>query len=248
MTTLRQIIIDAFREGNLIASGETPDADQFDEGLRKLQRIITGTYGYVIGERLQPLNFGSLGLTNAYAKREDYDDFITSSYVPSNVRLMLNNEGVTTVFLPPKPMDGAMFGVVDVAGNLATNTLTVNGNGRAIEGGSSLLLDTNNLRKDWFYREDLGDWVAISDLDADSLVPFPEEFDDYFITMLAMRIAPQFGIETRQETMTYLMNLRSRLRSRYTQGRTVEPPLALERMDGTTFGFYDKDFEYGYVR
>lgn len=69
MTTLRQIIIDAFREGNLIASGETPDADQFDEGLRKLQRIITGTYGYVIGERLQPLNFGSLGLTNAYAKR-----------------------------------------------------------------------------------------------------------------------------------------------------------------------------------
>lgn len=248
MTTLRQIIVDAFREGNLIPSGEVPEDSEFDEALRKLTGIIKGTYGYVIGERLQPLNFGSLGLTNAYAKRDDVDDFITTTYVPSNIRLMLNNEGPVSVFLPPKPMDGAMFGVVDVAGNLATNTLTVNGNGRNIEDASSVTLNTNSLQKEWFYREDLGNWVAISGLTADSLVPFPEDFDDYFVTMLAMRIAPQFGIETRQETMSYLTNLKSRLRARYAQSRVVGVPLALERMDGTTFGFYDKDFEYGYVR
>lgn len=247
MTTLRQIIIDAFRQSNLVASGETPEAAEFDEGLRKLQTFIDSTYGYEIGENLQPLNFGSANLTNPYAKRDDLDDYVKASYVPSNILLRANNETPCVLFLDPAPMDGAMIGIIDIAGNFTTNSVTLNGNGNNIEGFSSVTLATNGVNKKWFYREDLGNWLPITDLTANDEMPFPSKFDDYFITSLAMRLNPMYGVETRPETMNVLNRTLSRLRSTYRQKNNTPLPLALERMDGAIFGFYDKAFELGII-
>lgn len=248
MTTLRQIIIDAFRQSNLVAAGETPEASEFDEALRKLTSFISGVYGYEIGEPLKPLNFGSKNLTNPFGRREDLESFIKNSYVPSNVRLMVHNENAAILYLDPSPEDGALFGLIDVANNLQVSPITLNGNGRNIEGFSSTTLATNGVNKEWFYRADLGNWLPITDLEANSLMPFPEEFDEYFTMSLAMRLNPAYGIQTNPETMSILNRALSRLRTKYRQRNNTPLPLALERMDNTTFGFFDKAFELGITR
>lgn len=248
MTTLRQIITDAFRQSNLIGAGESPDAPEFEEALRKLTTFISGLYGHELGEPLQTLNFGSENLTSPHAKRDDLDDYVKSSYVPSNVRLRANNESSCILFLDPHPEDGARVGVVDVAGNLATKPITLNGNGNNIEGTASVTLTTNGVNKEWFYRADLGNWVPVTGLTADSEAPLPSEFDDYFITSLALRINPSYGVETRAETMSVLNRTLSRIRSRYRQRNNTPIQLGLQRMDRAVFGFYDKAFELGITR
>ena len=221
MTTLRQIVIDAFREGGLVQIGLTPDPDEFDEGLRKLFNLIDSVYGSEIGENLKPVSFGSGVSGTLSAQNEDQSVLINRlGYLPNNVRLLCNITTPSTIYLNPNPSDGARFGVVDVSGNFNTNGLTINANGRKIENLASLVLNTSSVNRQWFYRADLGNWQLISKLTANSEMPFPSEFDEFFITMLAMRLNPRFQAETNEETLQFLKRTKIRLKARYKQ---VEP-------------------------
>jgi hypothetical protein len=71
VTTLRDIVTDAFRECGITGVGLEPEADEFDEGLRRLQSIIKSVYGNELGEPLRSLNFGTYSLSNPYALAED---------------------------------------------------------------------------------------------------------------------------------------------------------------------------------
>jgi hypothetical protein len=217
MTTLRDIISYAFREAGITAVGETPDADQNAEGLKLLNNVITSLYGNEFGEEMQTVNYGSSGLTNAYAVAEDDSGNISSVYLPENTRLVFNIGAAATIFLPPNPRDGARFAINDVKGNLATFNVIMRGNGRLIENLSSVTLNTSFLAREWFYRADLAAWTKVTDLLEDDSMPWPAMFDDYFITMLAFRLNPRYGAQTDQNMVDVLKDAKKRFRAKYRQ-------------------------------
>lgn len=215
--TIRKIITKGFREAGIYAAGDDIDADQFEEALDLLQGLYSSFFGNELGDPLEDVNYGTQGLTNAYAVEEDQSSFIDSVYVPQNIRLVFNLPAAETVYLDPNPRDGARFAVIDNAQNFATNNLTVNGNGRQIDGGSSSVLNTNGQTREWFYRADLGEWTKIVDLDENDISPLPREFDDLLSGALAIRINPRYGAQTAGETGDSLKRMKRLFRSRYKQ-------------------------------
>lgn len=227
MTTIRTIITDAYGETGIIGDGSDPSAEQLTKALRRLNALYASFFGAELGENLTTVNYGTAGLTNSYAISEDDSSDIKSTYLPTNIRLVLNNEVATTLYLDPNPDDGARFAVVDNAGNLATYNVTVNGNGRHIENASSVTLNTNSLNREWFYRADLGNWVRIADLTEDDESPLPSAFDDLLVTALALRLNPAYGAQTSQEMVDVFSRMKRLFKARYIQHREVNSEDAL---------------------
>lgn len=222
MTTLRKTIENAFRESGIIAADETPDANQTAEALDRLNRLIKSLFGNEFGENLLSVNYGTSGIVNPYGLAEDDSDNIDSIYVPTNTRLILNINTGATLYLPPNPKDGARFGIVDNGGTLATSNVIINGNGRRVEDAASVVLNTNSLKREWFYRADLANWVRVTDLDIGNELPWPEEFDDLLVTLLAFRLNPRYGAETSQNLVTILSEMRKKFRARYQQTKEMQ--------------------------
>jgi len=104
---------------------------------------------------------------------------------------------------------------VDAAGNFATYNVTIDGNGRKIEGAATVTLSTNSQSARWMYRGDTGNWVKIEELAVDDDMPFPSEFDDYFTQMVALRLNPRYGQQMTADMAANLRRWRGALRSRY---------------------------------
>lgn len=241
MTAIRQLVTDAFRESGLIETGGVPDGDEFEEGLRKLQSMYSGLFGNELGDPLTTLNFGKNGLSNSYATALDYSPEIAGTYVPPNVRLIFNVIGPQTIYLHPSPRDGMRLSVIDNAGNLATNNVIINGNGRQIEGANSVTLNTNSIARDWFYREDLGAWTRVTDLAAEDESPLPLEFDDMLSTLLALRLNPRYGAQMDQSTIEILERGRRIFRARYKQISEQSSEDALIRLPSNPYWYSDVD-------
>jgi len=248
MTTVTSIIADALRESNIIPIGESPEADTQLEALRHLNSVIYSLFGFEIGEGLTPINYGGNGLTNEYGIALDDSALIDGSFVPSNTSLVLNLEAAKTVYLPPRPYAGARVGIVDASSNLNTYNLTINGNGRKIESATSVTLTTSGLTREWFYRDDLAAWVRLTDLDNNADSPFPREFDDLLITMLAMRLNPRYGVETLPETVERMRYTRKRFSARYKQKgfASVDPALLIENRGTRQRHFNDYRYTKGF--
>jgi hypothetical protein len=183
MTTASDIITAAYRESNLVAAGASPTSVEQAEGLTRLNAILAATPGFQVGEEVSDLNLGG----------ENDQSWVLQEFVPENVRLVLNIDSGQTLQLHPRPYEGQRLAIVDVAGTLATAPLVLDGNGRRIEGATSVTLDTNGLSRQWFYRADTGSWHRLTGLALDDAMPFPEEFDDYFAILLSMRLNPRHG-------------------------------------------------------
>lgn len=220
MTLVRTIISDGLREGGILPLGGTPDAASEAEGLRKISSIVSSLIGAELGENLTSISYGKNGVTTQEGLKADEKTSLDSSYVPSNSRIIANLEGASTLFLNPAPRPGARFAVIDASGNFSSRALTVNANGRKIENAASLSLATDSLVREWFYRDDLADWVRVTDLTLDTAVPFPAEFDELLVTMLAIRLNPRYGQAIAPETKEVLSRWRTLFRARYRQ--TVE--------------------------
>lgn len=238
MTTIRQIVTDAFREANLVEVGGSVDADVFDEGVRRLQNLYRSLFGFELGEELSTINYGENGLTNTYAKELDASSEIDSTFVPSNVRMIFNIAAAETLYLDPSPRDGARFAVIDNGNNLATYNITLNGNGRQIELANSVTLATNSLNREWFYRADLGNWARVTDLDADAQSPLPSEFDDFLSTLLAFRLNPRYGAENSAEMIEVLKRMRKQFRARYRQTNEQPSEAGLLYLSSNRRGYY----------
>jgi hypothetical protein len=237
MTSIRQLITDGLREAGIIETGGEPEAEEFEEALRALQRLYSSLFGYELGEQLTSVNFGSNGLTNAYALAQDYSSDILQSYVPANVRLILNLEAEQNLFLHPAPSDGARIAVIDNSGTLSSYNVVLNGNGRKIESADSVTLSTNSLVREWFYRGDLGSWQRVTDLDENDVSPLPAEFDDFLITMLAFRLNPRYGAVTSQEMGEVLSRMRRNFRARYRQTAEVSSEDGIIRLPSNPFSY-----------
>jgi len=207
--------------------GASPNTSQQTESLRLLNNIVLSTVGNEVSDPLDDMNIGGT-----------YDETTwTSEFIPDRVRLVLNLSDAKTLKLDPQPYDGQRLSFVDIAGNLATYPLTLDGNGRKIEGVTSLVLNTNSDAREWMYRADLASWVKITSLLYTDALPFPQDFDDYFITMLAMRINPRYGQSLTPETTMALKRSRSQLRARYHACKEVRPDL-------NTRGFMSDPYSY----
>lgn len=233
MTLTEQIITDAFRQSNLIALGVSPTEAQKEEALRYLNRIVRSVFGNEAGESLIAFAVGDKNISRPrgypYLGIENDQDW----FVPTNTRLMLNLTKPQQFYLTPAPDDGARFGISDAANNLGTYKVTLYGNGSFIDGASSIELNENGFEGEWFYRRDLASWMKTAPLDYTTVFPFPEEFDDFFITMLALRLNPAYGASIDEQSNAVLTRTRTQLRARYSQHIPEHSEIALIRMSRT---------------
>ena len=240
MALVSEIIRDAYRESNLISITESPNQDEQSEGLRLLNRHIQSVLGYEAGDKFELINIGERGLVTP----KDYNliDYDFPNYLPLNARLLVNISTPTSVYLNPNPNDGSRFSVVDVGGNFNTNNLTVVGNGKNIEGAAQITLGTASTRKDWFYRADLGNWMAVSDIAIADELPFPTKFEDMFVIGLASRINPRNGVTLDEQSMMHYRRQMNMFRAQYSQ---IIPQRSEEGLIRTTRMYRYEGFDGG---
>lgn len=231
MTLISEIITDAYRETNLIAAGQTETAAESTEALRLLNRYISALLGNELGAPLETVVFGELNVNPNTVDNELYNG-IERWFVPQNHRLVLNISEPKEVFLFPYPDDGCRFAIADGSDNLSTNTFTVKGSGHTIEDQTQIVLNEDGLNRQWFYREDLANWVRVTQLLATDDLPFPEEFVDMFVIGLAMRLVGRQGKSLVQESLVVYSDLMRKFKARYTQTQETPHEEALRYMTG----------------
>lgn len=220
MTVISSIITDAFREGNILPLGKAPTTAQATEALRLLNGLFSAIYGDEAGEGLTDWPLGNYGRETPGYSIPYTDDQLAHPTI--NRRLITVNETAKTVYLTLRPQDGARMGIADPFGRLASVPVTLNANGRTIEGAATVTLNTNGLEREWFYRADLGDWVRLtSKVEADEM-PFPSDFDNFFITLLAIRLNPRYGRTLDDQSAMIYKSERRKFIARYLQSMPIE--------------------------
>lgn len=223
MTTVASIISSALRETNLIPLGVIPTDVQVAEGFNLLSTIVAGVLGNEAGENLVPFPLGQNEINSPKGYPWWSNELPGNIFLQTNIRVMCNLTGAGMVNLHPRPHDGARMGVVDVSQNFDMFPLTINGNGRSIEGDDTQTYDTPGLLREWIYREDLGNWVVVSPLDPDGDMPWPAEFDDMFIIRLAYRLNPRYGQVIHPASEAALKLAELKFSARYSQSTTQMP-------------------------
>ena len=224
MTTLADIIQGGYRELNLIAIGTDPTTAMSAEALTLLNRIYEHVLGDSAGNLMYawPLgNYGRQALDQVSWSTQQWQNPI------ANTKLVATNEEAMTVYLPPRPSDGARMGIIDPYARLATYPVVLDGNGYTIENTSTVTLSTNSMDRTWLYRQDLGNWARLSPLIASDDSPFPSEYDDYFMILLALRLAPRAGKKLAETTAAAYKGLEKKFVGRYYQSAPLVTAQAL---------------------
>lgn len=216
MTQVLGIITDALRETNLIAINASPTPSETAEAVDRLQAIILSVVGNEAGYIMEDWNVSDTTIVRPSGY--ELASLVNFTINPQS-RLICNMAGDLTLSLDPLPQDGQRFSVVDAGLNFTTNTLTIQGNGRLIEGATTKVLNVNGFSGQWLYRSDKANWVAIDPIDVEAEMPFPADFDDYFIIMLAMRLNPRYGQTLTEESAARLAQQRQQFEARYCQTR-----------------------------
>jgi len=257
MTLVSEIITDAYRQSNLLAIGVSPTALQQEEALRYLNRLLKSVFGNEAGDPLTsfPIGRGHIQRPSGYPWWDTVPD--NDWYVPSDTRAMLNIDRSVDLWLNPAPCDGARFQAIDAGKNLSEFPVTIHGNGASIEDQFEIVLDTDGINQTWFFQADIANWVRYSPITSTDLFPFPEEFDDYFISLLAMRLNPSYGTMMDDQSKEIMRRSKSQLAARYTQIIPVRSEFGLIRMPrmaadrdiwGTEYSYYNPNsmFEKGW--
>ena len=222
MTLISSLITDAYRESNMLPLGRDPTPNQATEALRLYSAILNAIYGGDAGERLQdwPLGTFDRDPTDIEYQIPYTDEQI--HHPPINQRLIAVNTQAMTIWLTLHPQDGSRMGIADPFNRLATVPITLDGNGRPIEGAASILLNTSGTFREWLYRADLAAWVRITELEATDENPFPKAYDTMFIILLAMRLNPRYGRALDALSVAMLKKNQREFIARYLQSRPLE--------------------------
>lgn len=240
MTLVSTLIRDAYRESNLISITADPTTAEQDEGLRLFQEVVSSVYGSEAGEQLDPLPLGQNNINRPqgypwYNQTPDWTDW----YLPPNTVMVLNLTAPLTVWLDPNPTDGQRFGLQDVSNNLSTNNLTLNGNGRLIDGETSVVFNTDGANKEYFFRQDTGNWYVVDPLDLTDTFPFPTEFNPMFSILLAQRLNPRHATAMDPQSSATLGKLINQFKARYRQHQQMPSELGVLRTTGQRRRYYD---------
>jgi hypothetical protein len=134
--------------------------------------------------------------------------------IPANSRIVWGGTTATTIYLPEYPQDGARLALASVG---ATATLTLNANGRLIEGATTKTISTSTTSGEWFYRADLGQWIALAPLELSSESPLPATFDRLLVTGTAIALTALDEIKVSSGTMFTYERLLKLCKQRYAQ-------------------------------
>lgn len=219
MTAVSELIQGGYRELNLVGIGKDPTSAQSTEGLTLLNRIFAHVLGGEAGELLYNWPLGNYGRQSL--DQIDWDTEYLTNPVP-NSRLIVAGDAAMTVYLPFRPSDGARMGVIDPHALLSTRPVTLDGNGLTIEEASTLTLSTDNLDRTWLYRADTGNWARLTTLIGTDDAPFPSEFDDYFVILLALRLAARAGMKLADTSQAAFGSLEQKFRARYYQSAPLQ--------------------------
>jgi hypothetical protein len=220
VTLISTLIGDAYREANILPLGRAPNANQSTEALRLYNQNIRAIYGDDAGENLEDWPLGTFGVDEPGFVDPRTTDLIQRP--PINQRLLATAAAPITVYLTAYPQDGARMAIVDPFGRLAAFPVTLDANGRTIEGNPTKAVNVNGTSQEWFYRADKGDWVKISSLVAADENPFPDDFDIFFSVGLALRLNPRYGRAMDPQTATVYKAQRAAFMARYLQSRPLE--------------------------
>lgn len=245
MTLVSQLITDAYRSANLININTSPTSAESTEALRLLNRIINELFGNEVGQPYEEVPVGRGSTRYAVLPSVNFAEDYSGYYIPENVRLSCTLTAATSVILPPNPQNGARFAVIDLPGNLATYNLTVNGNGRNIEGAATLTLSTNSLNREWLYRADTGNWARLADLATSDPSPFPSRHDTFIILSLAQRLMPANDQGMSAEMVDTFRRVRSKFLADYSMKTFTPSEDGLSRTVLNPSG-YDINFARGY--
>jgi hypothetical protein len=219
VTLVSSIILDAFRESNMLPLGKDPTSNQSAEALRLYNALLTAIFGGAAGERLEDWPLGNFD-RDPNGCQLLVDD--ARKHPRINHRLIAVNTLAMTVWLTARPQDGSRMGIVDPYNRLAAVPVTLDGNGRPIEGAASIVLNVNGTNREWIYRADLGAWLKISSLIATNENPFPPAFDMMFSILLAMRLNPRYGRTLDEQSAAMLKENRREFIARYLQSQPLE--------------------------
>jgi len=232
-TLVSEIVVQAFREGNFVAVGETTTQEELAEAVPRLNNFISSLFGIELGEGYRDWYAPSAHVPEAPLRHPltpltDGMSALPWSYPVANVRLLTSITAPTAIFFPGHPNDGARMALVDVG---STAPITLSGNGRRIEGAVTLTGPAETLSgRKWLYRADLGNWLRLTKLQASDPVPLPEEFDDLLVCGLAMRLAPRFGVQIDPMIAERFGDMLSRLKKRYKQSESMPSSMELRSM------------------
>lgn len=239
-TPVEDIIQQAMRDGNLIPMGKDPTAAEQAEALARLNAIVKNVLGFELGEplsdwtapypqRTSPVqaNYPQLPFDQTFdlsVLTSPSSDTTISQTVwqnpPKNTRIVFG--GVTaTVYFPEAPDDGSQMALVQGSGagddGAPGAILTLNGNGRTIEGANTQTYTDPVDEKRWLYRADIADWVELTTLELADEMPFSEDVDDFWITRLAIRLCPGFGKPSSQELQLAYKSAKAQFLAKYKQ-------------------------------
>jgi hypothetical protein len=213
MTLNSTIIAAGYRESNFTAQGGTLTAEEQTEGLALLQSLTDSFFGLIVGTRPKAWYIPSPNNTSPDAVSYPADTVADvrgtrdERYPPANSRVILRTTTPQTIYFQTMPQDGAMMQIVD-SGFQADVTLDANGVFFGVSGTDTTETLTTSFSggsrvptRTYVYRGDLAAWVQINTLSYSVENPFPAEFDDFWITYLAMRLAPRFGNTPNQVTL-----------------------------------------------
>lgn len=239
MTLVRYIIIDGLRESNLIGLGEEGDAAQGAESLRLLGRLVSSVFGNEVGENLQDWVFPPV-----------YGFYPVWQYIPPDTRIVMGqNAGARSFNVNPYPQNGDRLQLIDAGNDFATNNVTLIPGPATFAGSSgNFVANTNRFNRTWIYRSEIADWVQISPLNPAGEFPFPQEYDDAFIGLLAGRLSPRYEKALSDESRVSLQRSLTQLRAAYTRVRKEPADLATLRLSGNRY-WYGPNYEgnlYGY--
>ena len=85
----------------------------------------------------------------------------------------------------------------------------------------------------WFYRDDIALWKIVRKIGIEEELLYPEEYDDFWIGALSIRLAPRYNKTVSQDTKNNTARMLSKMRTEFRQVsptvyRSDEIPRALE--------------------
>lgn len=254
MTTASELVKESYRESNIIAIEQDPTTSQYTEGLARLNNVLKSAYGFLMGEFLSdwPVpSDQSTGTVDANSPllpgSKSKPDKLNNAYPPCNTRIVWDGS-TQTVYFPARPNDGARMSVVKASGAAASSTgyITIDGNGRYIEGSSTYTSDDEFTERSWLYRADLASWVALTTLELTDDCPFPAEFDDLWSCATSIRLAPRYGKQIQEGTIAAVRQLQTTLKTKYRQETPSPSGGSLLQTSDQAYsnGYYDGGWMY----
>jgi hypothetical protein len=179
-----QVIERAFRIHGTLAAQASPTAADAAMGLVAFNALKRSWFGTLIGPRLGPLSLS-----------------VTPGQAENGGEYQIPGGAAFTVTAPLNPKSGARFGVVDAALAWTTYPLTVQPNGRLMQGSAAnTTISTAGQNTRWWFRGDTGNWIVEADFATlTSAIEFPDPVIAYMPYMLAVAIAAELGADVRQE-------------------------------------------------